>query len=193
MSTAAEPRRMTVEEFLALPVEEGVERELMRGELRQYVVAVGRTLGESRATTRIGRALYDWLDTRPEPPGEILAGVGLSLPVAPGTVVGADVAYISAELAAATPEDAEVIDGVPTLVVEILSPTDTQERILEKVDVYLDAGVPLVWLAEPVYRTVTVYRPGADPVLYAAGQEITAEPHLPGFRASVASLFGRRP
>ena len=36
-----------------------------------------------------------------------------------------------------------MIDGVPSLAVEVLSPSDTQEDIEEKVDEYLDASVPL--------------------------------------------------
>jgi hypothetical protein len=36
---------------------------------------------------------------------------------------------------------------------------------------------------------VTVYRPGAEPETYNRLAEITAEPHLPGFRVKVADLF----
>ena len=36
-----------------------------------------------------------------------------------------------------------MIDGVPKLVVEILSPRDTQEQVDEKTDDYLQAGVAL--------------------------------------------------
>ncbi len=194
MSTAAEPRRMTVEEFLALPDEDGIERELIRGEVREYDTVTRRNRRHSRAIGKIDYVLGLWLDGQPEPRGEVLSGeAGIRLPGDPGVLVGVDVAYISAEVAAANPDDVAVIDGVPTLIVEIRSPSDRQERIMEKVDLDLDAGVPLTWLAEPVHRTVTVYRPGAEPVLFTASQEITAEPHLPGFRASVASLFGRRP
>jgi Uma2 family endonuclease len=58
-----------------------------------------------------------------------------------------------------------LIDGVRVLVVEILSPRDTQEPVDEKTDDYLQAGVALVWVIDPHDRTVTIYRPGQEPEL----------------------------
>jgi Uma2 family endonuclease len=75
------------------------------------------------------------------------------------------------------------------LVVEILSPNDTQSEIDEKVDGYLAAGVALVWVIDPHDRTVLVYRPGTEPALATVRQELDGEPHLPGFRVAVARLF----
>ena len=54
----------------------------------------------------------------------------------------------------------------------------------------LRAGVRLVWLVDPHYRTVLVYRPDQEPELFNVRQELTAEPHLPGFRVPVAQIFG---
>jgi Uma2 family endonuclease len=107
----------------------------------------------------------------------------------PDSTVGIDVAYISAELAAGTPEGARLIDGVPVLAVEILSPSDKQEEIAEKVREYLDVSVPLVWVVEPVFRTVTVYCPGAEPELFNVRHDLSGDPHLPGFRVPVADIF----
>jgi Uma2 family endonuclease len=114
---------------------------------------------------------------------------GFRLRSDPESTVGIDLAYISAELAAGTPDDAYLIDGVPSLAGEILSPSDEIEDILEKVQEYLDAGVALVWVLEPVFRTVTVYRPGVEPVLFSASQELSGDPPLPGFRVRVADIF----
>ena len=50
----------------------------------------------------------------------------------PPSGVGIDIAYVSAEVAARQP-DAAYFDGPPVLAVEILSPSDTQESIDEKV------------------------------------------------------------
>ena len=102
---------------------------------------------------------------------------------------GIDLAYVSAELAAATPEDVWLIDGAPTLAVEILSPSNTQEEVTEKVQEYLAVGVALVWVVDPVFRTVQVFRPDAEPELFNSRQELSGEPHLPGFRVAVARLF----
>jgi len=104
---------------------------------------------------------------------------------------GIDVVYISAELAAREPEDTRVIDGIPILAVEILSPSNTIEEVTEKLREYLAVGVPLVWMVDPHFHTVTVYRPGAPPEMFNEAQQLSGEPHLPGFVVPVAKIFGR--
>ncbi len=145
----------------------------------------------TKAGAIFSHLLCKWLETQPEPHGEVLVGeAAFQLRQDPDTTVGIDVAYISAATAAANPDDAFVIDGVPVLAVEILSPSDKQEGVLEKVRDYLDAGVPLVWIAEPVFRTITVFQPGAEPVMFNARQRLCGGSHLPGFDVSVGALFG---
>jgi len=107
----------------------------------------------------------------------------------PDSTVGIDVAYVSAEVAARE-LDAAYFEGPPVLAVEILSPSDKQEEIDEKVELYLETGVAIVWVVNPRLKTICVYRPGADPELFSQRHDLTAEPHLPGFRVKVASLFG---
>lgn len=107
----------------------------------------------------------------------------------PDTTVGVDAVYVSAEVAARQPQDTTLIDGVPILAVEILSPNDTLEEINEKIDGYLAAGVPLVWIIDPRRRTVMIYRPDQEPELVNVRQDLSGEPHLPGFRVAVAELF----
>jgi Uma2 family endonuclease len=63
------------------------------------------------------------------------------------------------------------------------------EDIHEKIDALLAAGVQLVWIIDPHDRTVRVYRPGSEPVLFNIRQQLTAEPALPGFNVPVALLF----
>jgi Uma2 family endonuclease len=116
--------------------------------------------------------------------------VGVRLRAEPGTTVGVDVAYISAATVAATPRNARLVEGAPVLVVEILSPTDEHEDVVEKIEEYLDCGVGLVWLADPAFCTVTVYRADARPALFNADQEMPEHPLLPGLRAKVAEFFG---
>jgi Uma2 family endonuclease len=82
-----------------------------------------------------------------------------------------------------------MIDGVPTLVVEILSPSDTIEDVNEKINAYLAAKVCIIWIIDPYRRTVTVYQPDSLPKLYNIRDELSAEPHLPGFRIPVARFF----
>src|SRR5207249_2031888 len=107
----------------------------------------------------------------------------------PDTIVGIDVVYVSPEVATLESEETTLIDGVPVLVVEILSPNDTQEEINDKIDVYLRAGVALVWVVDPHHRTVEIFSPGSEPEQVNVRQELSGEPHLPGFRVPVIQFF----
>jgi Uma2 family endonuclease len=194
MTVAAPPRLMTTEELLALP-DDGVERWLIRGQLREK-----RPCGEkpmtvrnrwhSRIMTRVAKFLDNWLDQQQEPRGSVLCGeAGVRLRRTPDSTVGIDVVYVSPEVAAQETEETTLIDGPPVLAVEILSPNDTQEEIDEKIDEYLQAGVSLVWIINPRHRTVQIFRPGAEPEMVNVHQELSGEPHLPGFRVPVAQIF----
>ena len=78
---------------------------------------------------------------------------------------------------------------VPDLAVEVISPNDVVYDVDEKVQEYLDAGFPLVWVADPKARTITVYPLGGRPVIHTGDDELTAEAVLPGFRCKVADFF----
>ena len=182
---ATTPR--TVEGMLAMP-DNGLERELIRGELREKPMTM-RNRRHSRVEAEIARVLGNWLQGRTAPRGEVVSGeAGFRLQQNPDTGVGIDVAYVGAEVVAKSP-NAAFFEGPPILAVEILSPSDTQQDIDEKVSLYLDLGVAIVWVVNAHFKTICVYRPDAEPLMYHQGQVIDAEPNLPDFRASVDSLF----
>jgi len=188
MSTVA--TTLTGEDLVALP-DDGIEREIIRGELRERPMT-RRNPRHSRASARLARFLDQWLDQQPAPHGEILLGdAAFRLRKDPETTVGIDAAFISPEQSAATPPGKALIEGPPVLAAEILSPSDTHEDVVEKLQLYLELGVAVVWILDPDLRTVTVHRPHADPVFFSAAQELTGDPELPGFHVRVADLFGR--
>jgi Uma2 family endonuclease len=77
----------------------------------------------------------------------------------------------------------------PDLAVEVVSPTDRYVAVLAKMDLYREAGVPLVWLAEPQQRTVTVYSSGSEPRILTEADTLDGGDVLPGFRLPVAQIF----
>ena len=109
----------------------------------------------------------------------------------PDTTFGVDVTYVSAGvMSRQSDDDSTIVYGIPELAVEILSPGAVMERHENKIDAYLEAGVKLVWVLNPWRKTVTAFRPAADPVLFAGRQDVTAPDVLPGFRVPAADLFG---
>ena len=182
-------RLMTEEEFLALPDDDGVEREVIRGELVERSMTT-RNYAHCTVSNRIGFYLTGWLVKQPAPRGSVVTGEArIRLRRDPLTFVGVDVAYVAADSRPDRPREARYIDGPPVLVVEVLSPSDKQQEIEDKVADFLDAGVSIVWIVAPRFSTVTVYRPDAKPQLFNADQELSGEPFLPGFRVAVADLF----
>lgn len=188
MSAMLETPLMTTEEMLALP-RDGMERWLIRGQLREKPMTV-RNRFHSRLMARIVYLLEKWLEMQPGPRGQVLCGeAGCRLQRDPDTTVGIDVVYIAANLAQQESDDTTLIDGVPVLAVEINSPSDTNKEINEKIDDYLAAGVPLIWIVDPGRQTIMVIRQDRDPELVTITQELTAEPFLPGFRVAAKEIF----
>lgn len=187
MSTVAPPPPTTIDELLAIP-EDGIHRELIRGVLREQPMTM-RNRRHSGIEAAIAKLLGIWCDRQPEPRGIVVSGeAGFTLSRNPDTAVGIDVAYVSAEVAARDP-NAAFFEGPPVLAVEILSPSDSQADIDDKVALYLEFGVAIVWVVNARFKTICVYRPDSAPVLFHENQIIDAEPQLPGFRAAVKSLF----
>jgi Uma2 family endonuclease len=89
--------------------------------------------------------------------------------------------------------DERIPDGhvriAPDLAVEVVSPNDTAYEVDTKVEEYLAAGVPLVWVVNPQVRTVHVYRTDNSVERLREGQVLTAPELLPEFRCQVADLF----
>ena len=190
MSTAV-ANDISLEEFLALP-DDGVYREVRRGKLREYrgEASAPHDKWHSKTEARIAWLLRRWLDQQPLKTGEVYSGnVGSVLRSYPLTAVGIDVAYFDYDVASDDFRGTSFIDGPPILAVEILSPSDTVEDITEKVEDDLAAGVALVWIVSPKFRTVEVHRPDADPQLFNVQQTLTADPALPGFSTPVRAIF----
>jgi Uma2 family endonuclease len=81
---------------------------------------------------------------------------------------------------------------VPDLVVEIISPTNSANSVLEKVREYLTAGVQLVWVVYPIDREVHVFDARNTSIVSRVqrGGVLKGEPVLPGFELPLESLFG---
>ena len=189
MVTAA-AKLYTVGEFHALPEEMTDGCELVDGRLvkKQYYreTANGMTPGGLAHALTIAhsiRILGKFCDDRK---------LGVTL-IRPAFLVGVnrsqirkpDVAFIAGPL----PTDAEsILALVPALAVEIISPGDTAADLLDKVEEYLAAGVPLVWQMFPTQRIIAVTGPDHTAV-FRPGDTITAEPALPGFACPVTDLF----
>lgn len=174
---------LTAEQLLAMP--EDVDRWLIRGGLRERPKFYRDAL-HACVLVQLCYALKEW--AKRGPGGTVAAMAGVLLRRNPDTAIDVDCVYVSARMAAEK-DRTQLFVGPPVLAAEILSPENTMVEIDDRIDEYLDAGVLIVWVIDPHDRTVTVYRPGARPETFNDAQELTAEPHLPGFRVAIAELF----
>ena len=78
---------------------------------------------------------------------------------------------------------------VPDLAVEIISPTNTFEEVLEKMREYFQAGTRLVWFVFSVAQEVYAYTTPTTTRIFTRADDLTADPVLPGFKLPLANLF----
>ncbi len=78
---------------------------------------------------------------------------------------------------------------VPDLVAEVVSPSDTPASVQEKVQEWLEAGVQVVWVADPQTRTLTVYRADGTTERLTEQDTLKGDPVLPGFELQVSEIF----
>jgi Uma2 family endonuclease len=106
-----------------------------------------------------------------------------------------DLAYVSYDR---WPEDKSVgsddaWDVVPNLVIEVISPTNTADEVMDKIDDYFQASVERVWVVYPLQRMIYVYSSPGDVRVVEELGELTEPALLPKFRLSMRTLFGISP
>ena len=91
-----------------------------------------------------------------------------------------------------------LIRGIPDLAVEVLSPNDTPDAVQSKVEEYLAAGVPLVWVVDPLVEVVvrtpaapagTVLRAAAAGSASPLADALDGGDVIPGFRLPLGELW----
>jgi Uma2 family endonuclease len=103
-----------------------------------------------------------------------------------------DVAFVSAKAIAETPSQPGSDNAwaiLPDLMVEVVSPHDIADEILDKVNEYFAAGTKLVWIVYPIQRLFYVYESPRQVRILGETDELDGGIVLPGFRIPIASLF----
>lgn len=123
---------------------------------------------------------------RPKKLGAVYAAeTGFALPN--GNVLAADVSFtVKTRI---QPEGKGFTTVVPDLVVEVVSPGNSDSEVQEKIEAYFSAGVRVVWVAYPRTRTIYAYT-APDKVQILKGEAILDGAEvLPGFTVKVSEIF----
>jgi Uma2 family endonuclease len=200
---AVQHRRMTIEEFMALP-DDGNLHELVRGEVRSMPPPKGvHGFIEAALIEAIGRYLSDragalgWqpragLHARHALVGRVGGGeLGLrfSVPDDAVTIRAADVVYIPPDqLARVAWDEQGYFPAVPALVIEIISETDRASLVAEKVQDYLAGGGRRVWCVYPDQRAVHIHDADTS-TRVVRGEGSLTDDVLPGFSLPLNLVF----
>jgi Uma2 family endonuclease len=114
--------------------------------------------------------------------------VGIYIRRNPDRVRGADIVFLSRECWPEGPPEG-FLEGIPNLVVEIMSPNHRWQEVRQKIAEYFSIGVRWVWIVEPENRAVLVFRSSSDFQQLGSEDILVGEGPLEGFTLPVASLF----
>ncbi len=182
--TTTQEKLLTADDLLRLH-SEGVRGELIRGVFCETMPA-GRIHG--KVASIVISILMSFV--RPRRLGQVIGtDAGILLQRDPYTVREPDVAFISAERLPLDSDAPGYFDGVPDLVVEVVSPSDRHEHVHDKACMWILYGVRLVWVLNPEERTVNVHEPGSSTTRLTENDTLDGADVLPGFSCTVSELF----
>jgi Uma2 family endonuclease len=182
----ATTRLLTIADLAGLP-DDGNEVELLRGEIIRMPPPKTE---HGRITSFVNYLLQDWV--RGTGLGAVYDNAGFALAHDPDTVLGPDVAFVSAAREKEVREaerQGRYPNVAPDLAVEVVSPSERPGDVHQKVLAYLDAGTRLVWLLYPRRRAVAVWDAERVEHLLGEGDVLDGGDVLPGFRVAVVDLF----
>jgi len=175
----------TYEDYLRLP-DDGQRYEVIRGVL---YVAPAPNYDHQLAHSQLFRALSNHiaenhLGVLLSTPFDVILPEGIATPVEP------DLLFIKEENRPRRGD--KNFQGVPDLLVEILSPSTRSYDRKTKLAAYRDAGVREFWLVDPQTLSVVIYgwKDGQFTELKRGGEgDEVSSIVLPGFRVQVGQLF----
>lgn len=175
---------MTPDEFLVHPLPD-VKAELVRGELRVTPPASGQ---HSCVATNLLGLLLAFLQGRGL--GRAFGdGAGYELIQLPRTVRSPDASFVRADRLPKEGIGSGFMKLAPDLAVEVLSPSESASELEEKLDDYRSCGTPLIWVIDPVRRTVMIVASDAPVRWLREADTLDGGAVVPGFSCRVAELF----
>ena len=175
-------RRMTLEEFLALP-----ER---KPALEYFEGRVTRKVAPKARHARLQYKLAEWFNQFAEP-----RKLAVALPELRTTYGGAslvpDVAVYRWDRLPRDPSG-RIVDDVfdpPDIAVEVRSPRQSRRRLVERCKWYVEHGVRLALLVDPQDESLTPFRATASEPALRGADELDCSDLIPGLRLVVQELF----
>jgi len=144
----------------------------------------------SRVTSNIQTYLGNHLLSNPV--GQAVTETLFRLPLPVDRNRRPDVAFVSNKAIAETNSQAGSDNAwavLPELMVEVVSPSDIAEDIIDRINEYFEAGTKLVWIVYPTQRLVYIYDSPSQVRVLRESDELDGGIVMPSFRVSIATLF----
>lgn len=176
--------KMTAAELLELP-DDGKRRELVEGVLREMTPAGAR---HGRVAARLTSLLDQHVMV--ERLGTVLAAeTGFRISRDPDTVRAPDVSFVARERIPPEGPPEGYWDLAPDLAAEVVSPNDSAADVQSKVQMWLESGVRLVWVAYPDTRAVVAYKSLKEIITFTTEDILSGGRVVPGFECAVTDIF----
>lgn len=179
------PPRMTVDELLDWPDDDGYRYELVDGVLV-------RVAGSGDLATTIGATIVAILKAyvRPRRLGRVTGADGVYK--FPGAETGLlpDAGFYAAARREMVVDRTKPIPFAPDLAVEVASPSQKQEDMDAKAALYISGGTRLVWIVWPEDERIDVWHPHVRrPATLHRGDVLDGEDVIRDFKHPVADVF----
>jgi Uma2 family endonuclease len=183
---------------MEVPPGTATERDVIRAESRfnRHCELIDGTLVEKAMgifESRLAGLLFHYLeDFLEENDLGLVFTTDAMLRVEPMQVRMPDVCFYSwGQFPDRTIPEVQILDSVPDLTVEVLSPGNTKREMERKRKEYFLGGCKLYWELDPVKRTVRVYTAPDESKLVRERGTLDGGEVLPGFRLPLTRLFAR--
>ena len=175
---------LTAEELLRLSTT-GCRYELVRGELFEMPPAGGR---HGNVAMQIGTLLNTHVCANQLGYG-FAAETGFILQRNPDTVRAPDASFVAKDRLPMGDVPAGFLEVAPDLAVEVVSPSDSDREVQDKVEDWLRAGTRLVWVIYPTTCSAKVCRSLEEFQELSEDDSLDGGDVLPGFACMIRELF----
>lgn len=184
MGTALAPtRRYTVDDLEQFP-DDGKFRELVNGEIVEWDMPSWKHAVLEAELTSIIRNFV-----RERRLGTVGSGEGMvRILGSKHDARGSDIEFCRRGRRSREEADLPAALTPPDLVVEIISPSERDDRVQAKVNDWLRAGVQLLWYVDPETGDTTVYQ-GDETSVVPADEMLDGGDVLPGFQIRLGSVL----
>jgi Uma2 family endonuclease len=173
---------LSFDQFMDLPDQEGLRRELDEGALIEMPNA---SFVHGSAITTLARLVGNDIERLGL---DLRMSTNVAFRLGPDTVRAPDLCLIRAPKLQAMTVERGVLLGCPDLAAEVVSPSETALDLNRKIEQYLAAGAVAVWVLYTDSRTMMVYRHNGE-VWRLSGAQILQEPELlPGLALPIDKI-----